>query len=543
LNSDTLTPPGWLRRLRDAAYSAPEIGTATPLSNDATIVSYPAVDATNAIPQLDETRRLDALAQQANADSVVDIPTAVGFCMYIKRDCVNATGLFREDLFAQGYGEENDFCLRARHLGWRHVAVPGVFVAHVGGQSFGSAKRYLIERNLGILNRLHPGYDELIRDFQDRDPMAEPRRRLDMRRWETFRSTARSVLLVTHDRGGGVQRRITERATSLRAEGLRPIVLQPVASRMGDGCDCVVCNGLESGTPNLRFAIPSELGMLALFLKPDRPIRAEVHHLIGHDHALLGLFRRLRIPYEAIIHDYSWICPRVNLIGSNNRYCGEPDVEHCEACVTDAGAMNEEHIAPQALRERSLAELLGASRVVAPSQDTATRLNRHFPLIKSEIVAWEDDAVMPPLEPRPIASGDFRRVCVVGAIGIAKGYEVLLACARDAAMRNLNLEFCLIGYSCDDDRLLSTGRVHITGRYEEHDVVALIRAQRAQLGWLPSLWPETWCYTLSQMWQAALNVVAFDIGAPAERIRHSGRGWLYPLGLPPPALNAQLLAL
>ena len=41
LNSDTLVPPGWLERLREAAYSAPDIGTVTPLSNDATILSYP----------------------------------------------------------------------------------------------------------------------------------------------------------------------------------------------------------------------------------------------------------------------------------------------------------------------------------------------------------------------------------------------------------------------------------------------------------------------------------------------------------------------
>ena len=41
LNSDTLVPPGWLERLRDAAHGAPDIGTATPLSNHATILSYP----------------------------------------------------------------------------------------------------------------------------------------------------------------------------------------------------------------------------------------------------------------------------------------------------------------------------------------------------------------------------------------------------------------------------------------------------------------------------------------------------------------------
>jgi hypothetical protein len=69
----------------------------------------------------------------------------------------------------------------------------------------------------------------------------------------------------------------------------------------------------------------------------------------------------------------------------------------------------------------------------------------------------------------------------------------------------------------------------------------LIRAQRPQLGWLPSLWPETWCYALTYMWQAGLNAVAFDIGAQAERVRRTGRGWLYPLGIEPSTLNARLL--
>ena len=78
LNSDTLTPPGWLRRLRDAAYLAPEIGSATPLSNDGTILSYPSVDKANPVPGLDETIQLDALAQKANAGCVVDVPTRGG---------------------------------------------------------------------------------------------------------------------------------------------------------------------------------------------------------------------------------------------------------------------------------------------------------------------------------------------------------------------------------------------------------------------------------------------------------------------------------
>jgi GT2 family glycosyltransferase/glycosyltransferase involved in cell wall biosynthesis len=543
LNSDTLVPPGWLFSLREAVYSAPDIGSATPISNNATILSYPSLEHPNAVPDLSETIRLDVLARNANRGCLVDIPTAVGFCVYIKRDCLNATGMLREDLFAQGYGEENDFCIRARHLGWRHVAVPSVFVAHVGGQSFGSAKQYLVERNMRTLNQLHPGYNMLIREFSNADPMAEPRRRLDLARWGTFRTSAQSVLLITHGRRGGVQRHVAERAEALRGGGLRPILLRPVASRSGGGRDCLLSDGPEGGTPNMRFSIPSELGMLTEILKGDNPVRAEVHHMIGHDHRVLDLFERLNIPYDVVVHDYSWLCPRINLVGVSGRYCGEPDIAGCEACVADAGALNEEETSPLSLRQRSAAEMAAAAAVVVASTDVAIRIKRHFPSAQPNVVSWEDDCALPSADPVPLSLDGIRRVCVIGGIGIEKGYEILLACARDITNRKLKLRFTLVGFSCDDARLAATGNVEISGRYEEHEAVKLIRRQRAQLAWLPSVWPETWCYTLTQAWQAGLNVLAFDIGTQAERIRRTERGWLCSLGLSPQSLNNRMLAL
>ncbi|MFL5255143.1 MAG: glycosyltransferase family 2 protein, partial [Rhodopila sp.] len=176
LNSDTLVPPGWLGRLRDAAYSAPNIGSVTPLSNDATILSYPGGAGTNPRPDMASTRRLDALAQRANAGRVRDIPVGVGFCIYLRRDCLMATGLLRADIFAQGYGEENDFCLRARRLGWRHVAATGVFVGHHGGSSFSGTALHLRHRNARILEQMQPGHDSLVAQFLAEDPLAEDRR-------------------------------------------------------------------------------------------------------------------------------------------------------------------------------------------------------------------------------------------------------------------------------------------------------------------------------------------------------------------------------
>jgi glycosyltransferase involved in cell wall biosynthesis len=208
--------------------------------------------------------------------------------------------------------------------------------------------------------------------------------------------------------------------------------------------------------------------------------------------------------------------------------------------VADAGSELEEAIGPAALRTRSAADLTGARAAIVPSRDTALRLRRHFPGIRWAVEPHEADADLPPLQEIPPGP---RRVAVVGAIGISKGYEVLLACARDAAARDLGLSFTVIGHTEDDARLLATGRAFVTGPYPEDAAVAQIRLQSAHLAWLPSIWPETWCYALGEALRAGLAVVAFDLGAQAERLRATGRGRLLPLGLPAKAINNALLAL
>ncbi|HVC61742.1 MAG TPA: glycosyltransferase [Acetobacteraceae bacterium] len=560
LNSDTLVPPGWLERLRDAAYATRETGTATPLSNHASILSYPGPQGSNPVPDRDATLRLDAIARRANKGTVVEIPVGVGFCLYMRRDCIDAAGPFRADMFAQGYGEENDFCLRARRLGWRHVAVAGLFVAHLGGASFGQggggqAARYLQVRNETLLNRLHPGYDRLIAAFSRADPLAEARRRFDLARWrpggqaeapageraarKAARGRAQSVILVTHDDGGGVERQVGVAAAAHRAAGLRPIVLRP--AREPDGPAMLAVDGASAGFPNLRYALPRELPALLRLLRASDPRLVEVHHTLHHAPAIYELIARLGVPYDVQVHDYPWFCPQVSLVGADRRYCGEPAVVRCEACVADAGRVTDEAIGVQALRDRSAGFLGAARRVVAPSADVAARMRRHFPSLRPEIVPLEDDdAVADP--PRPQARSGLCRVCTLGAIGVHKGYDVLLACARDAAERSLPLEFVVVGHTIDDARLLATGRVFVTGRFAPEEAVSLIRAQDASVALLPSVWPETWSFGLTELWRAGLSVAAFDFGAPAERIRRTGRGFLLPLGLPPRGINQALVA-
>ena len=544
LNSDTLVPPGWLDRLRAAAYAAPDIGTVTPFTNDGTILGYPDPGAPNAIPDLAETIALDALAQKANPGARIEIPVGVGFCLYLRRDCLDQVGLLREDLFAQGYGEENDLCLRARHNGWRNVAALDVFVAHLGATSFGPARTHLIARNTAILNRLHPGYDALVQRHLIADPLRPARARIDSLRWAEYRSRTGAFIAITHAGGGGVDRVVTERLAAAEARGLRPIIVRP--HRLPGGANAVrIEHSGGPATPNLVFPMPDCLSALAKFLRPDRPRTVELHHLLGHHHAIAGLAALLKAEAVSIVHDYARFCPRIALVSTERRYCGEPDIAGCEACIADLGSLLEDDPAIPELLARSAAELGAASRIVVPSADTAARIARHFPgtatPAKISVEPWDNDSQLP--GPLAWPRQDRLRIAIVGAIGTEKGYDLLLACARDAAARNLPLDFVVVGYTSDDERLLAAGPVFITGEYDDRDAIPLIRAQRAQAAFIPSVWPETWCFALTRVWEAGLPAFVFDIGAPAERLRATGRGWLLPFGLSPRATNDALLRL
>jgi GT2 family glycosyltransferase len=535
LNSDTLVAPGWLERLRAAACSARDIGTATPLSNEASILSYPGEAGQNAAPDFTETRRLARLAARANAGRLVDIPTANGFCMFIRRDCLEQTGPFEERLFAQGYGEENDFCERARALGWRHVAVPEVYVAHLGGVSFGQASGHLLRRNLRLLENRHPGYLARVAAWIEADPLFPARRRLDLARWREARIGRGPVyVLVTHGAGGGTARVVDERVVALRGEGYDPIVLRAVDGR----CELGDASG---GFVNLRYAMPAERGALRRLLAASRPVAAELHHLLGHDHGIVDLLGDLGIPYDVWVHDYAWFCARLSFVTGDGRFCGEAEPAVCEACIAAWGSELAETIAPAALRRRSAADLCGARAVIVPSADVAVRVRRHVPGVQPLIRPWEADPPAPLM--RASASRIVRRVAVIGAIGIDKGFNVLLACARDVAARHLPLEFVVVGFTENDEALLETQRVFVTGMFAPGEAVPLIRAQAADLAFLPSIWPETWCYALSDAWAGGLPAAVFDIGTPPARVRAARRGWVLPLGLPASRVNDALLSL
>ncbi|MCB1920893.1 MAG: glycosyltransferase [Candidatus Competibacteraceae bacterium] len=198
LNSDTEVHGNWLDRLAQCAYANKRIGTVTPFSNNATICSYPYFCRDNLLPEGLTLAELDTLFRRANAGRWLEIPTAIGFCMYIRRTCLEETGYFDEQQFGFGYGEENDFCMRASQKDWRHLLCADTFVYHVGGVSFSDRAAKLQADAQTTLATLHPEYPTIIQDFIREDPVRSLRLAVDQERARFSPEQASQVVMEQH---------------------------------------------------------------------------------------------------------------------------------------------------------------------------------------------------------------------------------------------------------------------------------------------------------------------------------------------------------
>jgi GT2 family glycosyltransferase len=174
LNSDTEVTRGWLQGLGRCLAADAAIATATPWTNNGEIVSMPRFCAANPPPT--DAEAVAAVLAGCGPAHYPELPTAVGFCMAVARRAIDRIGLFDETLFGKGYGEENDYSLRARAAGMRNVLCDDVYVVHLGGRSFGPLGLQPGEDSMRRLLSRHPGYLERVQAFIAADPLAARRR-------------------------------------------------------------------------------------------------------------------------------------------------------------------------------------------------------------------------------------------------------------------------------------------------------------------------------------------------------------------------------
>jgi GT2 family glycosyltransferase len=165
LNSDTVTTPGFLDEMREVLYAAEDHGVVCARSNNATIASIPFRLTHGSAPRT-EARTVavfDALSDYLPRWYVS--PVSMGFCFLTRRSLIREHGLF-DNVFAPGYGEENDYCLRINAHGYKSLISNRALVLHAGSKSFVGARRNkLRSAHQAILETRYPFYGQATGGF------------------------------------------------------------------------------------------------------------------------------------------------------------------------------------------------------------------------------------------------------------------------------------------------------------------------------------------------------------------------------------------
>jgi GT2 family glycosyltransferase len=145
LNSDIVLPYFWISRMVRVLHFGPSVGVVGPLSNSACYQSIPVVSprewAQNSLPHGLTVQSVNGFLQRRRVSAHPYVPLLNGFLLVFKRKVVETIGYLDEIAYPEGYGEENDFCLRARKAGFSLQVVCDVFVYHSKSSSFGSDRR------------------------------------------------------------------------------------------------------------------------------------------------------------------------------------------------------------------------------------------------------------------------------------------------------------------------------------------------------------------------------------------------------------------
>tara|TARA_R110002110_G_scaffold415765_2_gene655189 strand:- start:39888 stop:42080 length:2193 start_codon:yes stop_codon:yes gene_type:complete len=508
LNSDVEVAGDWLSRLREAAYANPGIGSITPFANNATICSFPDFCSDNDLVFGLPLATIDAtFSQLFSATDVFDIPTGVGCCLYLSRDCLDAVGVFDVETFGRGYGEENDWCQRAITAGWRNVHLANVFVYHKGGVSFGIGNDQRIARAQEILDQKYPRYHSDVQSFIAEDPA----RAMRTSAWLALFAAQDmpKLLMVSHKLGGGAQQHVDELAALYKD---RALSLQLMPHEDGESVTLTCFDGPRRFKDGLFFDINTEYDKLVALLQELGIGRVHIHHTMGLHPRLWRIAADLECEYDLTVHDYYLLNGNPTITDRDARYVSTDRKDFDDCCAQHyplpAGIVGGQWRHNQ----RLLVE--GAQRVIFPSGDCAVRFQAFFSVAQA-IVAWHPDYALS--QPYPEPRWDFNaqrplKVLAIGALSREKGADVLESVA--VAMAEEQIEFHLLGYAY---RALDS-RVISHGAYENAHVENLVARIAPDVVWYPALWPETYSYTLSIALHNGLPVVVPDIGAFRERV-------------------------
>lgn len=535
LNSDTIVAPRWLENLRNAAYSDLRIGTATPFSDNAGAFSAPTLGVRNERPRWLTPAGHARVALQSGLNLRPVVPTGNGFCMYVRRDCLDDMGVLDQEAFPRGYGEENDFCLRAARSGWLNVVDDRTLILHTRSASFGQEKVRLAEAGRRVVDERYPEYRKLTGSFHSDRKLLSARfaLRQALERPDAGSQAGRPrYLFVVSTRTGGTPQTNEDLMRSVSDE-IEPWLLRCDSREMtlsrlvGRSFETVEHQVLADPVQVISHRSAEYDDVLARWLELHAIELVHVRHISWHSLGLFDISRILSIPVVFSFHDFYSLCPTVNLLDAELKYCGgncTASQTPCSAELWPAGSVPQlKHHWIHQWQRMMRESLTKCSALVTTSEHVRRTILVRYPELGSlpfEIIPHGRhfevmrDLTVDPGNDRKI------RLLIPGNLNPKKGSEFIMRLHDADAGRRL--EFHLLGSAPDD---LKGKHIIRHGSYKRDEFAKHVAEISPHFGCVFSICPESHCHTLTELWSVGAPVLGFDVGAVGERLRDTGAGW------------------
>lgn len=524
LNSDTEVPKNWIENLNECAYSSLDVATATALSNNATLASVPKGLTPNKLPEGYTFDEYSEIVEKISFKIYPEIPTAHGFCMYIKRFVLDEVGYFDEETFGKGYGEENDFSYRCIEYGFKHLLCDNVIVYHKESQSFNEKRDELIKQHMEVLKKRYPKQFKNTAEWCTEFPIENICNNV---LFNVESQNRVNILFLIHDWSdikknvGGTTLHCKDIIYKLRVK-YNFFVLAPekqtyvLYSYFGDTEKRIELSFLNNIDLH-SFYNKNYRNMLSILIDALDIKVVHVHHMINHYFDIIDVCKDKNVKSIITLHDFYCLCPTVNLLYNAKEYCLDLKEKNCANCLNKLKEIQNDII--PVWRKFWNNFLCQFDFVITPSESTKRIVESRMKNLNCTVIEHGIDLVQKEASQRN--GGEFN-VAFVGIMATHKGANVLKYLIKNSK----NIKYHLFGDS-DYQELKHNYRNYIYhGRYKREQLPELLKQNNIHLVCNFSIWPETYSYTLTETIACGIPVISYDLGAVSERIKKYGFGWV-----------------
>lgn len=534
LNSHVVVSPGWLEKLDEALFSTFDVGTATPWTNDETISSIFYSESLSPVQTQMTIDDLSEIAKEVCPGDYPQLPTVFGYCTAVKRDVINAVGLLDEEKYAQSSCAMKDFGMRCRERGYSNVLDDRSYI-HFNTKVNGfekegeSPEKALVDR--------HPLYNSQVDDFLKRDPLKHLRSRIN--RVIEDRRRRIHVLFVLHNdpiegsnfAAAGSEKHVLAMADYFGAEDL---IIPFILASNGKELSLLEKNN-KGEWQRTRYLMPEPIWLTTSF---SRTYKKRLHEILAVYHIDIVHYNHLfnhplNLPETLsgwdgavciTLHDHYVLSPCFHLVGPDGKHCKVEDVSNCHGCLKKIFGTC---VDIDWWRKTHKLNLERMDIVYAPSESIAQIIIKTIvPSLRNDICIREHGLDLDFNQVREKRGhNDPPRIGFLGELSPHKGSKLIREIIVGA--KEKEFDWFLIG-EINDSGLDQLNQVNVskTGRYDHGDLPELLYSLNLDLVILCSICAETFSYTLSESWGGRLPVLVGPLGAPADRVKKYGGGWI-----------------